>query len=93
MSTILFTDLPVCQLMAEQAMQDPEYKSLLKRAATRKEARRELTIENDITKFRHKLLMLNQIEHGSYQHRRRGLDIEKCRNKCALLSVVSLTGI
>lgn len=79
--------------MAEKAMQDPEYKCLLKRAATKKEARRDLTIENDIITFRHKLLMLNKIEHRSYQYQRGSLDIQKYRNKCALLSVVSLTRI
>ena len=79
--------------MAEKAMQDPEYKRLLNRVATQKEARRDLTIENDMTKFRHKLLMLSRIEHGSYQHHIGSLDLQKYGNKCALLSVVSLTGI
>ena len=92
MSSILFTDHPLCQVMAEKAMHDLGYKSQLERSAFEKENRVNRTIENDMTKIRHKLLMVSKIEDRNRQHRREMVNGREARTKCSLISAVSLRG-
>lgn len=71
MSSIIYTDHPVCQLMAEKAMHDPKYRLQLERSASNKETLRSVAIEDDVTKFRNRLLMLHKLEDETCQHRRK----------------------
>ena len=91
MYNIQFNDHPVCQVMADKAMYDPKYKLQLEKTASGK-GRMNVAIEDDMTKIRHKIVMLNKLERKNHQHNREMRNAEFGRDpRCALISAVSLS--
>ena len=89
MSSILLSDHPICQLMADKAMHDPKYKVQLQNSVSGRCSWKDKAIEWDMTEFRHKLLMLSQIEDDTcHRHSRRVPKVY--RNSITKLSAVSL---
>ena len=77
--------------MADKAMYDHKYNLQLEKSASGK-GRMNVAIEDDMTKIRHKIVMLNKLECKTHQHNREMRNAEFARDpKCALISAVSLS--
>ena len=92
MTSILFTDRPVCQSMADTAMYNPKYRLQLQRSASKNEPWVNVIIEENMTKIHHRLLMMSKNEKSICQLPRSPNPHINGGNKCALLSAVSLLG-
>ncbi len=91
MTSILFTDHPVCQLMADTAMHDPKYRIQLQKSASNNEPVN-ATIEEHMTIIRYRLLMLSKNEKSIFLCARSPNAYINGGNNCAALSAVSLLG-